>query len=161
MKELGIQVPDKINRRWSRSLVLLQLLLLSALPSSVSAQSNGDLIVSIASRSGDAETFTLSWNAVIGQQYDVFASESLKDDWIRLNASPITASTDFIEFNDPLPLEHRFYQVVALSNVPPDAPKGRILYGSLTPNRAQLKVGQQIQFSAVFPSAGTAQWTLQ
>ena len=167
MKELGIQVrtitkPKWSQRlKWNRSLALLPLLLLSALPAPVSAQSNGELIVSIASRTGDAETFTLSWNAVIGQQYDVLASESLNDDWIRLNTSPITASADLVEFNDPLPLEHRFYQVVALANTPPDAPRGEILYGSLTPSRAQLRVGQQIQFSAIFPSAGNAQWTLQ
>ncbi|MBT5707924.1 MAG: hypothetical protein HOI66_16545 [Verrucomicrobia bacterium] len=167
MKELGIKIREKIKQSWSqgrnrsRSLTLLYLFLLSAFSSSVCAQSNGDLIVSIASRSGDAQTFTLSWNAVIGQQYNVFASESLNDDWIRLNTSPITASAELVEFNDPLPLEHRFYQVIALANTPSEAPKGEILYGSLTPSRAQLKVGQEIQFSAIFPSAGTAQWTLQ
>ena len=138
MKELGIKIREKIKQSWSqgrnrsRSLTLLYLFLLSAFSSSVCAQSNGDLIVSIASRSGDAQTFTLSWNAVIGQQYNVFASESLNDDWIRLKTSPITASAELVEFNDPLPLEHRFYQVIALANTPPEAPKGEILYGSLS-----------------------------
>ena len=151
----------RVHRIWGHCTLLTLWLVLAILPHSISGQTGSNLIVSVATHNGADGPFVFSWNATIGQQYDVFATESLSDDWVRLNVSPLVATSDRLEYTDPIPLAHRFYHVVALPSTPPETPTGEIIYGSLSPSRVQLKVGQEIQFSAFFPSTGTAQWTLQ
>ena len=124
------------------------------------AQNNGELVIAIGSSADGTSPYTLSWSSVIGQQYDVLASEDLEEDWIKINQTPITATGERTEFTDPLPLVRRFYQVVALASAPSSGGPGEIRYGSVTPARVQLRAGQQIQLSASFPTTGTAEWTV-
>ena len=152
------RIPTRIARK---PIGLLLGLLMVAWQSPILSQSSNGFTVAISSSPDSGEPFTISWEASIGTQYDILATEDISGEWNRINATPLIATGNRLEFTDPLPLANRFYRVVRLATVPSTGTSGELIYGTLLPARAQLKVSQQIQFAATFPSPGAAIWSLE
>jgi hypothetical protein len=119
---------------------------------------SADLLVAIRYNPGLADKpFEVRWNSVPGKRYEILVSNDLKPPWTSISPNPITATSATEVFIDQEILDHRFYIIREL----PDVPESDSSNPMLTPSSASLAPNQVQRFTVSLPAGETTIWSVQ